>query len=272
MSKTVLITGCSSGFGKATAKLFSEKGWNVIATMRNPDKETELNLLPNVLLQALDVTKEETISKAIQNGIEKFGGIDTLINNAGYGLIGPIEGASIEQIQKQIATNLTGAILCVKAILPHFRANKSGHIINITSMGARITFPFYSLYHATKWGLDGFSEGLSYELKQFGIKIKIVEPGSVYTDFYDRSPEVSLNKDTTAYEDVFQKIQANYLKRAKQKISTPEQIAKTIWRATNDQSERLRYPAGKDAKTLLLLRKLLPERLFIRIMGVFFGV
>ena len=158
MSKTILITGASSGIGKATAQYFHDKGWNVTATMRAPEKETQIKNDDATLLTRLDVTDEASIQAAIDATIAKFGAIDALVNNAGYGLLGTFESMSIEQIQRQFETNVFGVMRVTKAILPHFRERKAGTLINVASMGGRLTFPFYSPYHGTKWAVDGWSD------------------------------------------------------------------------------------------------------------------
>ena len=211
MPKTILITGCSSGIGLSTVQFFAKKGWNVIATMRSPEKETELNLLSNVLVCHLDVVDSDSIKKAIEAGIMKFGKIDVLVNNAGFAVGGPFETATEEQIRKQFETNVFGLMNCTRAILPHFRNNKSGMVINVASMGGRISFPYFSLYHATKWAVDGYSESLQYELQNFGIRVKIIEPGAIKTDFYSRSQISSLDFDksdevSVAYSNSYKKI------------------------------------------------------------------
>jgi NADP-dependent 3-hydroxy acid dehydrogenase YdfG len=150
MKKTVLITGASSGFGKVTAKLFDKNDWNVIATMRSPEKETELSALSNVFITKLDVTDKLSIQSAVAAGIQKFGKIDVLVNNAGYGALGILEAATEQQVKQQFDVNLFGLIEVTKAVLPGMRQQKSGTIINVSSVGGRITFPFSSLYHATK--------------------------------------------------------------------------------------------------------------------------
>jgi len=176
MKKTILITGTSSGIGKATAIHFQQKGWNVIATMRTPEKETELNKLENVQLERLDVLDLESIDQAIKNGISSFGKIDAIVNNAGYGAYGPLESFPRENIIKQFNTNVIGLMDVTKAIIPHFRVNKDGVIINISSIGGQITFALGSLYHGTKFAVEGISESLHYEMKEIGVKVKIVEP------------------------------------------------------------------------------------------------
>lgn len=265
MPKTILITGCSSGIGRSTAQLFASKGWNVIATMRTPEKEFELSILPNVLVTKLDVTDVESIKNAIGDGINRFGQIDVIVNNAGFAVSGPFETATDEQIRKQFETNVFGLMNCTREILPHFRQSKSGVVINIASMGGRISFPYFSLYHATKWAVDGYSESLQYELQNFGIKVKIIEPGAIKTDFYGRSQTSSLDFDktdevTTAYKNSYQKIKTQFDK-AGNGGSYPQLVAKAIWKAANDNNNKLRYTVGVDAKSVLFLKWLLPNRL-----------
>ncbi|MCF8411131.1 MAG: SDR family NAD(P)-dependent oxidoreductase, partial [Crocinitomicaceae bacterium] len=164
MNKTIFITGASSGIGKETAKLFQAKGWNVIATMRNPEKETELNQLENVMVAQLDVLDVNSIQKAFTEGIQKFGGIDALLNNAGYGAYGPLEAFNRDNIVRQFNTNVIGLLDVTRAVLPHFREHKKGIIINISSIGGKMTFPLASLYHGTKFAVEGISESLNFEV------------------------------------------------------------------------------------------------------------
>ena len=177
MKKTVFITGASSGFGKESVRLFSEKGWNVVATMRSPEKEQELTGLAGVLVTKLDVTDESTIASAVTKALSAFGQIDVLVNNAGYGALGVLEAASDEEIRRQMEVNFFGLIAVTKAVLPGMRAQRSGVIVNVSSVGGRITFPFSTLYHATKFAVEGLTEALQYELTPFGIRTKIIEPG-----------------------------------------------------------------------------------------------
>ena len=166
MKKTILITGASSGIGKATAIHFQQHDWNVIATMRKPENETELNKLENVQLEKLDVLDLESIDQAIENGISRFGKIDAIVNNAGYGAYGPLETFPRENIIRQFNTNVIGLMDVTKAIIPHFRTNKSGVIVNISSIGGQMTFALGSLYHGTKFAIEGISESLFYEKKK----------------------------------------------------------------------------------------------------------
>ena len=258
--KTVFVTGASSGIGKETAKLFQKKGWNVIATMRNPQKEEELTKLNNVKVVHCDVTDQSSIKAALQEGISAFKGIDVLVNNAGYYTVGPLETATHKQIERQIDTNLLGLIDVTKEIIPYFREQKSGTVINISSIAGVISIPLQSLYHATKWGIEGFSEALQYELNPFNIRVKIIEPGIIKTDFYGRSMTVLKDETINAYESYSQKVIGNLLAQGNNG-SDPCVVAEAIYKAALDSSKKLRYSIGK-AKGLIPLRKLLPFGFF----------
>ena len=261
MSKTVLITGASTGIGRSTAQLFQQQGWNVVATMRAPEKSTEPRNLPNVLCLPLDVTRVDTIHAAIDRAIAEFGTIDVVVNNAGYALVGAFEACDMSDIRGQFETNVFGLMEVTRAILPHFRLRQQGIVINVASVGGRVAFPIYSPYHATKWAIDGFSESLQYELRQFNIKIKIIEPGAIKTDFYSRSITVAKKAGLTVYDAYVQKTLPQ-MDRAGADGSPPEITAQAIYKAATDGSWKLRYPAGGNASLLLGLRKLLPDALF----------
>jgi NAD(P)-dependent dehydrogenase (short-subunit alcohol dehydrogenase family) len=255
--QTVLITGTSSGIGRETAKYFAQNGWNVAATLRNPKKEVELNLLPNVKLFAMDVTNAEQVKTAILLAIEAFGKIDVLINNAGYSTLGVFEAANDTQIQQQFDTNLFGAFRTIQSILPHFRSNKKGLIINVSSLGGLMSFPLYSLYHATKWAMEGFSESLSYELNSLGIKVKLIEPGTVQSDFYGRSIVKIEDKTLEDYEAYTQKVYKNYDDSIIAGYGCePIEIAKVIFIAASDNRDQLRYPCplGGNVEVMLKMR------------------
>ena len=261
MAKTVLITGASTGIGLATAKLFQQRGWNVVATMRSPEKASDLMILNNTLCLRLDVTDSDSIAQAVTAALEKFSTIDVLINNAGYALLGVFEACTPEQIERQFATNVFGLMTVTRAVLPHFREQRSGTIINIASIGGKMAFPLYSLYHSTKWAVEGFSESLQYELEPFNIRVRVIEPGPIKTDFYGRSTDPATRPGLTAYDEFAAKVTAK-LKQAGNNGSPPEVTAQVIYQAAVDPSQRLRYPAGGNAGLLLLLRKLLPDRMF----------
>ncbi|MEM9906247.1 MAG: SDR family oxidoreductase, partial [Cyanobacteria bacterium P01_D01_bin.44] len=183
MGKTVLITGASSGIGEATAKYFLQKGWNVSATMRSPVHSGDWAKVENVICPRLDVTSPETIEIAVRETVEYFGQINVLVNNAGYALMGPLEGVTPEQLEHQFQTNVFGLVSTIQTVLPIFRQQRSGNIINVASIGGRLAFPLASSYHATKWAVEGLSEALRYELRRFNIQVKIIEPGGVRTNF-----------------------------------------------------------------------------------------
>lgn len=265
MSKTILITGASSGIGKATAIHFQQKGWNVIATMRTPEKETELNKLPNIQLERLDVLDVESINKAINNGISSFGKIDAIVNNAGYGAYGPLESFPRENIIKQFNTNVIGLMDVTKAIIPHFRANKDGVIVNISSIGGQMTFALGSLYHGTKFAVEGISESLHYEMKEIGVKVKIVEPGFIATDFGGRSFDFQAG-DISEYQPIIEALMKQW-QNPENITSPPSLVAEVIYSAVNDGTNQLRYRAGEDAKHLLDIRKKMTDDEFFSIMN-----
>ena len=242
MKKTVFITGASSGFGKCTVKLFHQQGWNVVATMRSPEKETELSALDGVLLTKLDVTDKQSINQAVHAAINTFGQIDVLVNNAGFGTLGALEAATDEVIRQQFDVNFFGLIDVTKAVLPGMRAQKSGIIINVSSVGGRVTFPFCTLYHATKFALEGLSESLQYEVNPFGIQVKIVEPGGYKTDFAGRSMGYYGGAGIDGYQQPFAKFAANL---ANWPMSgNIGEVAEAIFEAATDGTEKLRYPVG----------------------------
>ncbi len=259
--KTVLITGASSGIGYATAQLFQKKGWNVVATMRNPSDASGLASLPGVLVLRLDVNDRDSIYSAIEGAIEKFGAIDVLVNNAGYGLMGAFETLSEEQIIRQFDTNVFGLMETCRAVLPHFRERKSGALVNVASMVGRVPLPLYSVYNSSKWAVEGFTEGLVYELAPLGINVKIIEPGAVNTAFFGRSSDRDNQTGVSTYDN-YAKEQFGVMDKTGPGGSTPEQAAEVIYRASTDGSSRLRYSVGVDARMLLTARRLLPETLF----------
>lgn len=262
MKKTILITGASSGIGKITAKFFHKNGWNVIATMRSPEHETELTELENVHVIKLDVTDEVSITSAVATGIKTFGKIDVLLNNAGYGAYGPLEAFPMDKIERQFNTNVIGLLAVTKAVLPHFRSNKSGVIINISSIGGQMTFPLGTLYHGTKFAVEGMSESLHYELAPFGVKVKIVQPGMIKTDFGGRSFDFTNDERMSEYQPTVQALFAAW-GGAGENASEPEVVSNVIWQAATDGTDTLRYQAGDGALALIAKRKLEDDATFI---------
>jgi len=247
MSKTIFITGASAGLGKATAKLFAAKGWNVIATMRKPENDKELSSINNITLLPLDVTDTAQIKETVERAIA-LSDIDVVFNNAGYGLMGPLESTSDEQLVRQINTNLLGVIRVTQAFIPYFREKQKGLFITTTSIGGLITFPFASVYHATKWALEGWSESMAFELKKIGVGIKTVSPGGIKTDFLSRSADMSSHP---VYDKWMQQLFAGF---SEDDFSSAEQIAEVVYEAATDGKSKLRYVAGEDAKALYAQR------------------
>ncbi len=260
--KTILITGASSGIGKATGMLFQSRGWNVVATMRDPAAGTDLAALSNVLVTRLDVTDSSSIATAVAAAIDRFGAIDVLLNNAGYGAYGPLEAFTIDRIRRQFDTNVIGLLEVTKAVLPHMRAQHEGTVVNISSIGGQITFPLGTLYHGTKFAVEGLSEALHYELEPLGIRVRIVEPGMIKTDFGGRSFDFAMDESLPDYGPtaaamgrLFGKLAAN--------PSSPEVVAEVIWEAAIETGSRLRFRAGEDAHVLLEDRKAKDDATFI---------
>jgi NAD(P)-dependent dehydrogenase (short-subunit alcohol dehydrogenase family) len=268
-SRTIFITGSSSGLGRATARLFASKGWKVIATMRNPDNEIELAKIAGVVLLALDVTNRQQIEAAAAKAIAA-GGVDLVFNNAGYGMAGPLEGSTDEQIVRIVDTNLMGPIRTTKAFIPHFREKRAGMFINTTSIGGLMTVPFNSMYHATKWALEGWSESMAFELHHMGIGMKTIEPGGMKTDFFTRSFEVVMHRD---YDALVNKVMSIITDpKQMETFSTAEQIAEVVYEAATDGKNQLRYVAGLDAKATYAARLQLGDEAFRQALNQqFFG-
>ena len=271
MTKTILITGTSSGLGRATAKLFQAKGWNVVATMRAPEQETELTQLERTLVTRLDVQDTRSIHSAVDAGLARFGRIDALVNNAGYGAYGPLEATPLEKIRRQFDVNVIGLLATTQALLPHFRANRSGTIVNISSIGGRITFPLGTLYHGTKFAVEGLSESLHYELAPLGVRVKIIEPGGIKTDFGGRSLDFSNAPELTEYQPMVQAVISG-IGAFMATASAPELIADVIYAATTDGTDQLRYEAGADAAQVLASRRAADDATFLAGMKSQFGL
>jgi len=237
--------------------------------MRSPEKEHELAGLPGVALLPLDVTDPEQIERAAKKAI-RGGSVDVVFNNAGYGMAGPLEGMSDEQILRMVSTNLMGAIRTTKAFMPHFREKRAGLFINTTSIGGLITVPFNSIYHATKWALEGWSESMAFELHQLGIGMKTVAPGGMKTDFFTRSFDVGRHADYDALVDKVMGVITD--PKQMETYSSPEQIAEVVYEAATDGKDQLRYVAGADAKATYATRLQLGDEAFRKaIRQQFFG-
>lgn len=242
--KTVLITGCSSGYGLETARHFHSQGWNVIATMRTPRKDV-LPRAPRLNVLPLDVTKPESIASVL----DASGSIDVLVNNAGIGLLGAFEATPMATAREVFETNTFGVMAMTQAVLPQFRTRRSGVIVNVTSSVTLAPMPLVAVYTASKTAIQGFTGSLAHELAEFNIRVKLVEPGyGPTTRFGENSGERLAGLIPEAYAPFAQSIFAAFAKPAA--VTKESDVAEVIWRAANDTSTQLRFPAGPDAVML----------------------
>jgi NAD(P)-dependent dehydrogenase (short-subunit alcohol dehydrogenase family) len=242
--KAIFITGASSGLGKAAAKLFQANGWRVIATMRTPANETELNLLANVHLLPLDVTSAQSVRQAYEQAIN-ISSIDVVFNNAGFGLVGPFESYSDEQIHRQIDTNLMGVFRVTQPFVKYFRENQiKGIFITTTSIVGIAATPLCSVYDATKFALEGWSEGMGYDLAAFSIQFKTVAPGGIKTNFGTKAMDVV---EHDAYKTLWERLSEGFSNGTLIHFSEPEAIAAVVYEAATDGKQLMRYAAGPDA-------------------------
>ena len=261
--KTVFITGASTGIGYECARIFLEKGWNVAATMRNPQNASDALKQGNVLLTRMDVTDDDSIKKAVREAISRFGQIDVLINNAGYYSIGVLEAIPEEEIRRQIETNLLGLIYTTKAVLPHMRKQRSGLIVNLSSVAGRTTVPLQSIYHAAKWGVEGFLQSLQYEVEDLGIDVVLIEPGVIKTDFYTRSMHYSKDETLTEYSEMSEKV-GKYLIDGGNNGSSPGDVARVIYRISESRKRKMQYVVGKSTE-IVTLSRILPDKMVRKI-------
>ena len=229
---------------------------------RDPSKDNSFAGLENVLVTRLDVTDAMSIPVAITAGLDRFGNIDVLLNNAGYGAYGALEAFSMDRIRRQFDTNVIGLLEVTKAVLPHMRQNRSGTIINISPIGGQITFPLGTLYHGTKFAVEGLSEALHYELEPLGIRVRIVEPGIIKTNFGGSSFDFAMDESLSDYAQTAEAMGRLFGQLA-ENPSAPETVAEVIWDAANASEGRLRFRAGSDAERLLDERKKQDDATFI---------
>lgn len=262
MKKVILITGASSGIGKETARLLVKKGFIVYGAARRIDKMADLKEL-GVRLLEMDVTSEESMGRGIQEIIQREKQIDVLINNAGYGSYGSLEDVPLSEARYQFDVNIFGLARLCQLVLPQMRAQHSGKIINISSIGGKFGEPHGAWYHATKFALEGLSDSLRMELKQFGIQVVVIQPGAIKTE-WNRIARENLKKisGNTAYKNLANK-HALLLERADGSMaSEPMVIAKVIEKAILSENPSTRYTAGSGAKIILFARKILSDKLF----------
>ncbi|BCG61637.1 SDR family oxidoreductase [Paenibacillus sp. URB8-2] len=260
MSKTVFITGTSSGLGKLTAIRFAQLGWNVAATMRTPEKETELTAYDNIKIFKLDVTKVEQVQMAVEQAIAAFGKIDVVVNNAGMGTYGPLELAKEDAIDWQFAVNARGPINVIRKFLPHYRANGGGMFINISSfMGITTAVPLGSLYNMSKFALEGLTEGLYYELKPFNIELRLIEQGGSTGNNFKESITWNRDENIKDYDDLMAKVQ-NVMNTAETSgsLDDPQIIVDAIVALATGESKKFRTVIGAAGNDLMALRNSVP--------------
>jgi NAD(P)-dependent dehydrogenase (short-subunit alcohol dehydrogenase family) len=260
--RVAIVTGSSTGLGYEIAVNLASNGFRVYATMRNLQKANEINeiakteSLPLSVIQ-LDVTDNVSVTKAIDTVISERGRIDVLVNNAGYGLIGSIEDISVEELKAQFETNVFGTFGVIQAVLPHMREQRSGAIINISSVAGRIGLPLFSAYVSTKFALEGLSESMAYELQPFGIKVAIIDSGSINTNFRSELA-AQATKDSPYYTMTRSTVEA--IEGMVRRGIHPKEVAKVVIDAIDNSKPELRYIVGKDAEEIIEASRKLPEQ------------
>ncbi|MED1624671.1 oxidoreductase [Bacillus pseudomycoides] len=269
MSKIVIITGASSGFGFLTALELAKKDYFVIATMRNLNKQTELlsqaaalHLQQNIKIHQLDVTDQKSIH-AFQLFLKELNQVDILVNNAGYASGGFIEEIPVEEYRRQFETNVFGAISITQIVLPYMRKQKSGKIINVSSISGQVGFPGLSPYVSSKYALEGWSESLRLEVKPYGIDVSLIEPGSYNTNIWEVGKELAENysESTSPYKACMDKIQ-NHINNGSDTFGNPVDVARKIVAIAEAKNATLRYPIGKGVKLMIVAKKILPWRVW----------
>ncbi|MDR6563594.1 MULTISPECIES: SDR family oxidoreductase [unclassified Arcicella] len=259
MTKTIFITGTSSGLGKASALYFAEQGWNVGATMRTPEKETLLTQYNNIKIFKLDVTNLEQVKTATAQAIEAFGKIDVVVNNAGMGTYGALELAKEEDIDWQFAVNTRGPINIIRAFLPHFRQQGEGMFINVSSfMGITTALPLGSLYNMSKFALEGLTEGLYYELKSLNIDVRLIEQGGSTDNNFVENIIWNTNPAITAYDTLTQKLKNAFDNVDDSMKDETLDIVKVIAGLANRENNAFRNVIGNVGNGLMALRNSIP--------------
>ena len=265
MSKVALITGASSGIGMETAKLLVKQGYIVYGAARRIEKMQALKQ-EGVKLLAMDVTDEESMVSGVNEILKAEGRIDVLLNNAGYGSYGALEDVPMSEARYQFEVNIFGMARLTQLVLPHMRRQRSGRIINISSIGGKLGEPHGAWYHATKYAVEGLSDSLRMELREFGIDVVIIEPGAIITEWAGIAREHMLKTSgDTAYGTLTRK-HAQMFERADKMGSKPVVVAKTIVKAITAGRPKTRYATGGGAKLILFVKSILPDRIFDRVM------
>jgi NAD(P)-dependent dehydrogenase (short-subunit alcohol dehydrogenase family) len=270
-----VVTGSSTGIGRETSLILAKEGFRTYATMRNLDKSSDIMSraaredLALTVLQ-MDVDDNKSVNDTIERIMKDNDRIDVVVNNAGYALIGAFEESTMQDARAQMETNFFGTVRVIKAILPIMRKQHRGTIVNVTSMGGRIAIPFDSFYHASKFALEGLSESLQYEMEPFGLKVILIEPGAVKSDFW-KNLKSSGNIEDSPYRPVLQKLTETFEKMTQNAIP-PEQVAGVILKALKSDNPDFRNTAGEDAKSILEVRSKSSDAEFYTFMKKQFGI
>ena len=273
MSKTALVTGASSGIGEETARTLHKLGYTVYAAARRTDRLKQLTAI-GIHALTMDVTDDESMSSGIEKIITETGRIDVLVNNAGYGSYGAIEDVSLDEARRQFEVNVFGLGRLTQLVLPHMRAQRSGTIINISSMGGRLTTPLGGWYHATKYAVEALSDALRMETAPFGIDVVVIEPGGIRTEWSGIAADhLEETAEGSAYASQIKAV-ANSMRSesTNKRQSPPSVIADTVEKIVTARKPRTRYVVGFAAKPLVTLRRILPDRAFDRVISAALGV
>lgn len=250
----VLITGCSTGIGRATAQLLAEKGWRVFASARQLGTVTNLTS-ERITPLRLDVTDEASMNAAVQEVLAKARRIDALVNNAGYAQAGPMEELNMDEIRRQFETNTFGALRLAQLVLPTMRAQGAGRVVNVSTMGGRVVIPFIGSYNASKFAMEAMSDALRMETRPFGVRVVLIEPGGVRTNFNaaaNQGAQQHIVNTNSPYNRFFVPM-TRFIDQAEGMSSTPESVAKVIFRALTTRNPRARYVATPDARVMLAI-------------------
>jgi len=273
MNKTALVTGASSGIGEETARTLHKLGYTVYAAARRTDRLKQLTAI-GIHALTMDVTDDESMSSGIEKIITETGRIDVLVNNAGYGSYGAIEDVSLDEARRQFEVNVFGLGRLTQLVLPHMRAQRSGTIINISSMGGRLTTPLGGWYHATKYAVEALSDALRMETAPFGIDVVVIEPGGIRTEWSGIAADhLDETAEGSAYASQIKAV-ANSMRSesTNKRQSPPSVIADTVEKIVTARKPRTRYVVGFAAKPLVTLRRILPDRAFDRVISAALGV
>jgi len=270
-NKVAIVTGSSSGIGFETSVLLARNGFHTYAAVRNLDKSQPLIDMSkkdglSIQIVELDVSNDKSVKDAINKVLSENKRIDVVVNNAGYALVGSFEEMSMDEIKSQFETNFFGVIRVIQAILPTMRNQRNGRIVNLSSMGGRMAIPLDSAYHGTKFALEGLSESLQYEVEQFGIKIIIIEPGAIKSNFFNNLKMASkAQRPDSPYTQMMRKLNAGFSFML-ENAPHPVEVAKVILAAVTSEDPQLRYTVGDDAAMILQAKRTMSDTEFRNLM------